>query len=100
MFQQHSALSRFLICIRTLAYDAPLRQIAVLLIFSLLISLGAFPEETSTPAPQRASELLTKLLARDTTDGQWLSFEKEFEAMPPKMALPALFPEIAKGIPL
>lgn len=39
------------------------------------------------------------MLAQDTPDDQWSSFEKEFEVLPPKIALPALFPKIAKGIP-
>jgi hypothetical protein len=77
----------------------PVRQIAMWFILALLTSLRAFPEGNATADRQRATELLKKLLARDTPEEQWSSFEKEFETLPAKIVLPALFPQIAKGFP-
>ena len=56
-------------------------------------------EANVTPETQRASELLSELLSSDISDEQWSTAEKQFDALPPRIALPVLFPEIAKGIP-
>ena len=42
---------------------------------------------------------LLKVLSRDTLDDEWSAAEKRFEALPTKVALHVLFPEVAKGIP-
>lgn len=65
----------------------------------LWISIAAFAQDTSTRTSQDASDLLTKLLSAETSDSQWSATEKSFETLPPSVALPVLFREIAKGIP-
>jgi len=65
----------------------------------LLTSFPAFPEGNVVSDEGRASELLLKLLSGDTPDEQWSLAEKVFEGLPPKIALPVLFPQIAKGVP-
>ena len=66
---------------------------------TVLVSFRAFPESSKPDQLQRASELLAKLLDRQTSDEQWRATEKEFEELPPSVSLPVLFPEIAKGMP-
>jgi len=63
----------------------------------LWISLAA--QDTSTRTARDASDLLTELLSPETPDSRWSATEKSFEALPPSIALPVLFREIAKGIP-
>jgi hypothetical protein len=63
------------------------------------ISVAAFAQDTSTRSKQDASDLLTVLFSAQTSDSQWSSAEKSFNTLPPSVALPLLFSEIAKGIP-
>ena len=65
----------------------------------LWIPVAAYAQDTSTRTGQDASDLLTKLLSPETSDSQWSATEKRFETLPPSVALPVLFREIAKGIP-
>jgi hypothetical protein len=48
---------------------------------------------------QTPDALLQILLWPDTPDGLWQSTSGDFQKLPPEMAIRALFPEIAKGIP-
>lgn len=64
----------------------------------LLSQFPAFSEQT-IQGDEQASRLLAKLLSGDTPDEQFSAAEKEYEALPPSVALPVLFPEVAKGIP-
>jgi hypothetical protein len=80
---------------------ATLRGNKLTLLFTALLLMCpvAVPEEGPPPGSQDASDLLSKLLSRNTPDVQFSKAEQQFEALPPKIALPLLFPEIAKGIP-
>ena len=82
-----------------MASNLPTKEFAVLLVIPLLISLHAFPQQAYSVDSLSASELLTKVLSRDTLDDEWSAAEKRFEALPTKVALHVLFPEVAKGIP-
>lgn len=74
-------------------------EFAWLIVSCLWISIASFAQDTSTRTGQDASDLLTTLLSPQTSDSQWSAAEKGFGTLPPNVALPLLFPEIAKGIP-
>lgn len=70
---------------------------SLLTVASILIPIAAFAQNPSTQ--RDASDLLAVLLSPQTSDSQWSAAEKSFETLPPSLALPVLFPEMAKGIP-
>lgn len=74
-------------------------EFAWLITTCVWMSIAALAQDTSARTTQRASDLLRDLLSPQTSDSQWLAAEKSFETLPPSVALPILFPEIAKGIP-
>ena len=74
-------------------------KFAILLIILLSVLSAAFAEENLGADRQKASDLLSKLLSRTTSDDEWSADEKEFEALPANLTLPKLFPEVARGIP-
>jgi len=74
-------------------------KITWLMIACIWISINAFAQDASTRASRDASDLLTELLLPQTSDNQWSAAEESFESLPPTVALPVLFREIAKGIP-
>ena len=74
-------------------------KIAWLTVACIWTSIVAFTQDTSIQTQQDAPDLLRVLLSPQTSDSQWSAAEKSFDALPPSVALPLLFPEIAKGIP-
>jgi hypothetical protein len=71
--------------------------VALLLLCSL-ISTSAFSQPAHS-TDRSASVLLTILLSADASDQEWKVAERQFQALPPEVAIRVLFPEIAKGMP-
>ena len=67
-------------------------------ILSGLLSVPVLAQQTQSQRPS-ASVLLEPLLRRDTSDVEWKAAEKQFQELPAKDVLRALFPKIAKGLP-
>src|SRR5213593_1369837 len=73
-------------------------QFRILLILCCVLSTCASILRAQS-ADQSASVLLKTLLSPHISDDQWRALATQFEQLPPKVALPVLFPEIAQGIP-
>jgi hypothetical protein len=74
-------------------------KIRRLFVACIWTSIVAFAQDTSIQTAEDASALLKVLLSPEASDSQWSAAEKSFDTLPANVALPRLFPEIAKGIP-
>ena len=74
-------------------------QFAALLLLYSLISTYALSQQPHSVEEPSSLVLLKILLSPNTSDDEWNTAERQFEALPPEDVIRVLFPEIAKGMP-